>query len=180
MATRITIAAIVLFAAMFAMAQEQKTTNASQITIRGCIMGSQRYTFMQASTGAEYDLTEAPASKDASGGGPDFSSLRGKLIELTGNEYAPESGKNSNELPTLSVSKARVIADQCPIHPGSVSRANASRNRAPATAKSPATPPPYVDPGTETQTPPNINNPNINGDSGAPSPGTGNQPAPPK
>lgn len=183
MTTHITIAAALFFFSTLTMAQ--KATNAAQITIRGCVMGTQRYTFMQASTGAEYDLAtpdaaEAHASKGGSGKAVDFSSLRGKLIEITGNEYAPMSGKNASTLPTLAVEKARVIADQCPIHPGSVSRANASKNRTPATAKSPATPPPYVDPGTESQTPPNINNPNISGDSGAPSPGTGNPPKPPR
>lgn len=177
MMTRITIAAIVLSSSMLAVAQE--TTNAAQISIRGCVMGTQRYTFMQASTGAEYDIAEH-ATNNSSHRAPDLSSLRGKLVEITGNEYAPKSGNNSGELPTLDITKARVIADECPIHPGAASRADAARSRGPAASKSPATPPPYVDPGTERRTPPNINNPNITGDSGAPSPGTGNQPEPPR
>jgi hypothetical protein len=120
MIARISVAALVLSLSPWLFAQQ--ATSAAQITLRGCVMGAQRYTFMQASTGAEYNITESNIAKQSSSEVPDFSSLCGKLIEITGNEYAPNAGQNS-ALPTLSVNKVRIIADQCPIHPGSESRA---------------------------------------------------------
>src|SRR5437660_962871 len=94
--------------------QVQKSHNAdstrnAEITIRGCVTGEKRYTFMQESTGEIFDL---------SGSNERFADLRGKLIEVTANEFAPPKNQ-SNGLPKLSVKRMRVVADKCPIqaHP---------------------------------------------------------------
>src|SRR5579872_2979826 len=104
-------------------------TQTAEITIRGCVSGETRYTFMQSSTGAMFALT---------GESSRFAPVRGKLVEITADEFAPQD-----------------------------------HSRESATA-------PYADPGIQSQTPPNVNNPNISGDTGAPSPGTGNPPNPPQ
>ncbi|MFZ0291985.1 MAG: hypothetical protein WAL52_00155 [Candidatus Sulfotelmatobacter sp.] len=140
----------------------------AEITIRGCVSGDKRYTFMQASTGEMFDLT---GSTDR------FAAVRGKLIEVTANEFAPSQNK-PNGLPKLSVNKMQVVADKCPVqaHPEPSKPNSAWTNpQPPPPATSPATRP-YADPGTVNQTPPNVNNPNTSGDTGSPSPGTGNPP----
>ncbi len=179
---------------------QQNTTSASssssphatpnrnaEITIRGCVSGGKRYTFVQASTGAMFALTEETTeetSKETTGKTTRqtdrFARVQGKLIEVTANEFPPQ-GK-SNELPKLQVKRLRVIANKCPaVHrTTSTGTSPCLANQKPnVPATSPSTKP-YVDPGTETQTPPSENNPNIAGDSGAPSPGTGNPPCPPQ
>lgn len=145
-------------------------TRTAEIKIRGCISGGKRYTFMQSSTEAIFELI---------GNSSGFNSARGKLVEISANELAPQG--NSDELPKLRVNNLRVIADKCPIQARAATRPRppSADEGPPADAESPdATP--YVDPGTATQTPPNVNNPNISGDTGAPSPGTGNPPKPPQ
>jgi hypothetical protein len=142
-------------------------TRTAEITIRGCISGGKRYTFMQASTGEMFALA---------GKADRFASARGKLIEITANEFAPEA--KSDQLPELRVNILRVIADKCPIqaHPEPrMPNPAATSPGPPPPASSPATRP-HEDPGTVNQKPPNVNNPNISGDTGAPSPGTGNPP----
>ncbi len=141
----------------------------AEITIQGCVSGQNQYTLMQASTGAIFAL----------GGSTErLASVRGKLIEVTGSEYAP---RNSGELPNLKVSSFHVVSDNCPIQPsaraGQPNAGTAGQGRTPA--KSPATAP-YADPGTANQAPPNVDNPNIQGDTGKPSPGTGNSPQNPQ
>jgi hypothetical protein len=144
-------------------------TRTAEITIRGCVTGRKRYTFMQASTGAMFALTGETSR---------FVPVRGKLVEITANEFAPRG--NSGELPKLRVRNLQIIADKCPIQARAASRVKVpSANEFPPAAESPATAP-YADPGTESQSPPNVNNPNISGDTGAPSPGTGNLPKPPQ
>jgi hypothetical protein len=146
-------------------------TRTAEITIRGCVSGGKRYTFMQASTGAIFALT----------GTNRFAPIRGKLVQITANESAPE-GK-SGELPNLQVNNLRVIAGKCPIQARAASATatlpSADQGQGQLAATSPATER-YADPGTVSQTPPNVNNPNIAGDTGAPSPGTGNPPSPPQ
>lgn len=139
----------------------------AEITIRGCVSGENRYTFMQAVTGEMFDLT---------GSSERFAAVRGKLIEVTANEFAPPENK-SNGLPKLSVNKMRVVAEKCPIqaHPEPMKPNSAWTNPPPPPATSPAIRP-YADPGTVSQMPPNVNNPNTSGDTGTPSPGTGNPP----
>ncbi|HEY1659491.1 MAG TPA: hypothetical protein VGG14_14150 [Candidatus Sulfotelmatobacter sp.] len=144
------------------------TTNSrtAEITVRGCVNGDKRYTFMQANTGAIFALTEEPSDR--------FAPVRGKFIEITANEFAPQP--NSNELPRLNVKTLNVVAEKCPITARAAARPkidNGSR-QAPPTASPDATQ--HVDPGTVNQTPPNVNNPNMTGATGAPSPGTGNPP----
>lgn len=140
----------------------------AEITIRGCVNGDKRYTFMQANTGAVFALTEEPTDR--------FAPVRGKLIEITANEFAPQP--NSNELPRLNVKTLNVVADKCPIQARAAARPRIDNgsSQAPPTASPDATQ--HVDPGTVNQTPPNVNNPNMTGATGAPSPGTGNPPPP--
>ncbi len=175
------VAAVALSLSAWAMAEQDRTsaqsqgrvgataTRTAEITIRGCVSGGKRYTFMQASTGAIFALT----------GTSRFAPIRGKLVEIRANEFAPQ-GK-SGELPNLQVNNLRVIAGKCPIQAGAASTTATlpSADQGQLAATSPATEP-YADPGTVSQTPPNVNNPNIAGDTGAPSPGTGNPPSPPE
>lgn len=175
------VAALALSLSAWATAQQDTTfaqsqgrvgataTRTAEITIRGCVSGGKRYTLMQASTGAIFALT----------GTNRFAPIRGKLVEITANEFAPQ-GK-SGELPNLQVNNLRVVAGKCAIQARSASTTATlpSADQGQLAAASPATEP-YADPGTVSQTPPNVNNPNIAGDTGAPSPGTGNPPSPPQ
>jgi hypothetical protein len=167
MISRLGLLAVPLLLCASPLSFAQQTTGSStrapnaEITIRGCVNGQNRYTLMQASTGAVFALSGDTAR---------LSSVRGKLIEVTGNEYAPSSG----ELPGLTVKTYHVLANDCPIQPrAQAARPPAAGTQGRAPAKSTGTAP-YADPGTATQTPPNVNNPNIQGDTGAPGPGTGN------
>lgn len=145
------------------------STSTAKITIRGCITGGKRYTFMQASTGAVFALNEDTVR---------FGPVTGKLIEVTANERAPQP--KSDELPQLQIDNLKVVAAKCPIQARKENTAAAPVTHSGQNAEtSPATEP-YVDPGTSSQTPPNVNNPNITGDTGAPSPGTGNPPSQPQ
>lgn len=139
----------------------------AEITIRGCVSGGNRFTFMQTNTRAAFDLI---------GKTDPLVPVQGKLIEITATEFA--GGGRPDELPKLQVHNLRVIADKCPIQaqPPSANRTPApAPQNPPGPAQSPSTRP-YADPGTVNQSPPNAPNPNINGDTGAPSPGTGNPP----
>jgi hypothetical protein len=62
--------------------QKNPQTEARDLTIQGCVTGQERYTFMQASTGAMFGLV-----------GPDseFAAARGKLAEITGRELPPKA-----------------------------------------------------------------------------------------
>lgn len=157
----------------FAVGQQPTTPSpadrTAEISVRGCVSGEKRYTFMQASTGAEFELV---------GETDRFSPVRGKLIEITGTEYAPR--ENTNDIPKLRVKKFQVLADKCPIQPGvgSGRATNERTGQGSRSTRSPATVP-YSDAGDGTRTPPNVGNPNITGDTGSPSPGTGTPPKPP-
>jgi hypothetical protein len=156
-----------------AIAQQRTTSTSSartaEITIRGCVNGTMRYTLTQPSTGAVFELIGDTAR---------FAEDRGKLIEITGNEYRPQP--NSMELPKLRANSFRVIANECPIEAnGASGTASPAASRGAGSNSGPAATTPYADPGAQTQTPPNVNNPNITGDTGSPSPGTGNPPPPP-
>ena len=117
---------LLVLALVFSAAAQQTTTSApsadhpnanstrtAEIKIRGCVNGGKRYTFMQASTEAMFELL---------GDNNGFNSARGKLVEITANELAPQG---SDELPKLRVNDLRVIADKCPIHASSVETKNA-------------------------------------------------------
>lgn len=152
--------------------QNADRSRTAEITIRGCVSGGERYTFMQASTGAMFALTKEQTDR--------FAPVRGKLIEITANEFAPQP--KSYELPKLKVNTLHIVADKCPIQARAASRPaipSAADQGPPASASSPDTTP-HRDPSTVDQTPPNVNNPNNSGDNGAPSPGTGNPPSPPQ
>jgi hypothetical protein len=141
----------------------------AQITIRGCVSGEKRYTFMQTGTGTMFALR---------GNTDRFAPVQGKLVEITATEYS--LGGKSNELPELQVKSLRIVAEECPIQaqpPSKTLPPTRTDQHPPAPEKSPSTKP-YTDPGTVNQAPPSIKNPSIEGDTGAPSPGTGNPPAP--
>jgi hypothetical protein len=137
----------------------------AEITIRGCVTGETRYTFLQENTGAIFDVT---------GDTRRLADAKGKLIEVTGNEFAPQA--NTGELPKLRINNFHVIADKCPIQTEVPRTTNSQfQQPGPPTPPTPQTPP-YRDPGRVNQAPPNANNPNVSGDTGSPSPGTGNPP----
>jgi hypothetical protein len=138
----------------------------AEITIRGCVNGDKRYTFMQTNTGAVFALTEEPTDR--------FGPVRGKFIQITANEFAPQP--SSNELPRLNVKTMNVVAEKCPIQARAAARPriDSGTRQAPPAASPDATQ--HVDPGTVNQTAPNVSNPNMTGATGAPSPGTGNPP----
>lgn len=180
--TRFFVATLALWFSGWGMAQQnpasspsrdhpnEVTARTAEITIRGCVTGAKRYTFIQASTGTIFALT---------GKNDRFASVRGKLVEVTAKELAPLQNKSS-EFPKLSVDEMRVVGDKCPVqaHP-EPNQPDSAWTNSQQSATSPATRP-YADPGTVSQKPPNVNNPNISGDTGAPSPGTGNPPNPPR
>src|SRR5215472_6271163 len=109
---RFLVATLALWFSEWALARQNTASSPSQahpnavpartaeITIRGCVSGAKRYTFMQASTGTIFVLT---------GKTDRFAPVRGKLVEVTANELAPPQNK-SNGLPQLSVNKMRVVA----------------------------------------------------------------------
>jgi hypothetical protein len=141
----------------------------AEITIRGCVSGGKRFTFMQASTGAAFELT---------GKTDRFVSAQGKLVEISATEFA--GGGKPDELPKLQIHNLRVVAAKCPIQaepPSANQTPPPNGQHPPGPEQSPSTRP-YADPGTVNQAPPAIQNPNIKGDTGAPSPGTGNPPPP--
>lgn len=143
--------------------------------MRGCINGgAQRYTFIQQSTGATFEL-QGDRSR--------FEQLRGKTVEVTGHESPPATATGINNVPELRVQGLQIIADKCPIEapgPASTPAAPAPQNGRERQPASPATPR-YGSAGAPNQTPPAVgNNPNQPGITGAPSPGTGNPPPPPQ
>jgi hypothetical protein len=168
----LTLVAVTLFCLSGLSLAQRKTTDSSnptaEITIQGCVIGGTRYTFLQPSTGAMFAL---------SGDSARFSPVQGKVVEVTANEFAPKP--NSNELPRLRVNQMHVVGDKCPVEPRAA-RPSASSpviRQGTAPTSRPATGP-YADPGTANQGPPNVNNPNISGDTGKPGSGTGNPPQP--
>ena len=141
-------------------------TRTAEIKIQGCVSGVKRYTFMQTGTGAMFTLI---------GKTERFVAVRGKLIEITGDEFSPQP--KSDELPRLHVKHLRVIADRCPIQSRVPSRTAIPLQRTKHRQHLP-TQPPTLTLGPQVDST-NVNNPNIQGDTGAPSPGTGNPPSPP-
>lgn len=148
---------------------DEGAAGTAQITIRGCVSGEKRYTLMQTGTGTMFALK---------GNTERFAPVQGKLVEIRATEFS--SGGKSNELPELQVKSLHIIAEKCPIQaqapPTTLTPSRTDQNP-PGPQKSPSTRP-YTDPGTVDQAPPSIKNPSIEGDTGAPSPGTGNKPAP--
>jgi hypothetical protein len=145
------------------------SSTTAEITLRGCVSGGKRFTFMQASTGAMFELT---------GKTDRVVSSQGKLVEISATEFA--AGGESDELPKLQVHYLRVVADKCPIQarPPSANQTRPSTGQHPPGPEPSPSTRPYADPGTVNQAPPAVQNPNIEGDTGAPSPGTGNPPPP--
>jgi hypothetical protein len=149
------------------------------LAIRGCINGGNSgYTLTQKGTGTTFSLQ---------GSAEQFEALRRHPVEVTAREFPPSP--ESQALPKLVVSKAQTINGECPW----VSGGNAGTQNVPSPANvagagnhshgdnepNPDTPE-YANPGAANQKPPSAgNNPNVGGEGGAPSPGTGN-PLPPK
>jgi len=148
-----------------------RTARNAEVTIRGCIDGGQRFTFMQAGTGAMFSLIGQTGR---------FVPLEGKLVEITGSELPPPAG--SSEFPQLQVTQTKIVDNKCPIQaeprPATANQSTPNR-RQPGNAATSQTSP-YTDPGTVNQRPQNVSNPNEQGATGAPSPGTGNPPPPPQ
>jgi hypothetical protein len=154
----------------------QTETAARDLTMQGCVTGQQRYTFMQAGTGAMFQLMGTDSQ---------FASARGKLVEITARELPPNPSAPSGELPQLQVRNLRIVGERCPVQPRGARTSERTQPQSPPPA-SPATPR-YPPMGAPDQTPPSVgNNPNVPGASGTPSPGTGNpppqqpQPSPPQ
>jgi hypothetical protein len=117
---------------------------ASKITVRGCIQGAKtgRFSFMQASTGASFELQ---------GNTDNFKRSSGQLVEIQANELAPTTRRGLQSHPKLEVSKLRIIAKECPIQ-GYGKKPAASRAAGQYEQTSPATPR-YQRPGASDQTP---------------------------
>jgi hypothetical protein len=146
---------------------------ARELTLEGCVGGQERYTFMQAGTGAMFQLM----SRD-----PQLAAARGKFAEITARELPPNPDASSPASPQLEVRNLRILGQECPIPPRGTPSSERTQPQA-RPAPSPATPR-YSPMGAPDQTPPAVgHNPNAPGTSGTPSPGTGNpppQPPPPQ
>ena len=150
--------------------QNPNTSSASNITLRGCINGGERFTFIESDTGSMFNLVGDTSS---------FEKLTGKFAEVTARELPPDRKSDAGSFPQLQIKEARVISDSCPIKSGAP-KPNQAPSRVPTTSSAPAKGPettPYAGPGAPNQTPPTVgNNPNPAGATGPPSPGTGNPP----
>ena len=154
------------------------SANAGPITIRGCVSGgAEAYTLAQSGTGTVFKLQ---------GDSRHFESLRGKQVEVRAREFPPARNAGLTELPRLAVDEVRVIGDRCPVQakgkPAERRSTIPPKNRSNTRSTHPnAATPRYQPPGAPDQTAPKVgNNPNVGGANGAPSPGTGNPPSPPK
>ncbi|HZQ69067.1 MAG TPA: hypothetical protein VFA68_11165 [Terriglobales bacterium] len=151
--------------------QNPNTSSASSITLRGCINGGERFTFIESDTGSMFNIV---------GNTNPLAGLTGKLAEVTAREFPPDQKSAAGSFPQLEIKEARVISDVCPVK-SKAPKPNAAPDTTSPTARSPqnAGPEttPYANPGAPNQTPPAVgNNPNPAGATGPPSPGTGNPP----
>jgi hypothetical protein len=149
------------------------------ISVRGCVNGDKgTYTLTQKGTGAVFALQGNDAL---------WQSLRGKPVEVTATEAPPLTA--SAVLPQLAVSDVHAVDGECAWAEGGKTAAPtspvpdnlpAARSSADRNVQNDATATPeFASPGGDNQTPPSVgNNPNVAGESGAPSPGTGNPPPP--
>jgi hypothetical protein len=149
------------------------------LAIRGCINGGNAgYTLTQKGTGATFALQ---------GSAEQFEALRRHPVEITAREFPPST--ESAALPKLVVSKAQTVKGECPwVSGGNAGTPNIASpatvagagNHSHGDTESNPNTPEYGSRGDNRQAPPAAgNNPNVGGDNGAPSPGTGN-PLPPK
>lgn len=178
MATRnFVLVAILLSTAIFAQQQgdipqqNPNTSSASNITLRGCVNGGERYTFIESDTGSMFNIV---------GNTDPIADMRGKFAEVTARELPPDRNSAGGAFPQLEIQKAKVISDVCPIKSKAPKQNAAPGQNAPTANSSPSTGPestPYSPAGAPNQRPPNVgNNPNPTGATGPPSPGTGNPP----
>ncbi len=128
------------------------------ITLRGCVQaGKERSTFVQESTGTEFLIA---------GSADDPAKYQGKLVRITATESAPASTTPNAkavpaDAPQLQISKIEVVANVCPLDQPSAGRPTTTD---PTVGNQPVKSQRPSPDGTEPV--------NINGATGAPSPGT--------
>jgi hypothetical protein len=149
---------------LFAMSQQPNYdpatstgSNAQHLTVRGCIRGDKQFTFSQEGTGATFRLR---------GNERQVASHRGKVVEMLVKELPPTAGNSRAAPPVLQVEQLKQIAAECPATENTPTSKGDSRPSGPARDSVKSRP---ISPGAST-------NPNMSGDSGAPSAGTGNPP----
>lgn len=150
--------------------QNPNTSSASHITLRGCVNGGERYTFIESDTGSMFNIvgdTQAVAP------------LSGKFAEVTARELPPAPKSAAGPFPQIEIQQAKVLSEVCPVK-SKVPKPNQAPQPSTPTRSSQTPLPettPYSAPGAPNQTPPTVgNNPNPTGATGPPSPGTGNPP----
>lgn len=150
--------------------QNPNTSSASHLTLRGCVNGGERYTFIESDTGSMFNIV---------GNTDTVAPLTGKFAEVTARELPPaRNSATAGPFPQIEIQQAKVLSDVCPIKskvPKPNTRPNSSPSRSTKSALPESTP--YTPPGARNQTPPGVgNNPNPTGATGPPSEGTGNPP----
>jgi hypothetical protein len=151
--------------------QNPNTSSASHLTLRGCVNGGERYTFIESDTGSMFNIV---------GNTDSIASLTGKFAEVTARELPPaRNSASAGSFPQIEIKEAKVLSDVCPIKskaPKPDTRHSSSPTSRSSNSAVPETTP-YSAPGAPNQTPPAVgNNPNPTGATGPPSPGTGNPP----
>jgi len=152
--------------------QNPNESSASNITLKGCINGGERYTFIESDTGSMFNIV---------GNTESIATLTGKFTEVLARELPPARNSATGPFPQIEIQQAKVIAEVCPIK-SKIPKPNPNPGSTTPTTKSslPETSP-YASPGAPNQTPPAVgNNPNPTGATGPPSQGTGNPPPKPQ
>ena len=135
-------------------------------TVRGCVQAG----------GSRITLTDSAGNTFLLRG--DTSALKNeqhKIVEVSGQQYPPDSRQSSVAIPSIDIQSMRQIADKCPVH--IYERPQPQTGNAGGSQPNPATTPysgPREGPQGERSGPPDavINTP---GAGGAPSPGTGDR-----
>ncbi len=151
--------------------QNPNTSSASHLTLRGCVNGGERYTFIESDTGSMFNIV---------GNTESVASVAGKFAEVTARELPPaRNSASAGPFPQIEIQQVKVLSDVCPIK-SKVPKPNQGPQPSTPTRSSQTPGPettPYSAPGAPNQTPPSVgNNPNPTGATGPPSEGTGNPP----
>ena len=151
--------------------QNPNTSSASHITLRGCINGGERFTFIESDTGSMFNIV---------GNTDSVAPLTGKFAEVIARELPPARNSAAGPFPQIEIQQAKLISEVCPVKSKAPKPNQAPNSSTPTTRSSqPALPEttPYAGSGAPNQTPPTVgNNPNPTGATGPPSEGTGNPP----
>jgi hypothetical protein len=148
----------------------QAATEPVTTTVRGCVQAGERIT-----------LTDSAGNTFLLRG--DTSALKGeqhKVVEVSGQQFPPQSRESAAAIPSIDVKATHRIADTCPVNIYQRPRQTSGAGK--ASPPNPATAPysgPREGPQGEQSGPPDAVI-NTNGTGGAPSPGTGNPPPPPQ